>query len=78
METAAALRDAVSAEWTNLRTIPGNAWLLLASAAVTMAVSGLVASIDTCRAGCTAEPRSSARRRTCGAWRLPDLPFASS
>jgi ABC-2 type transport system permease protein len=52
----ASLRDAVFAEWTKLRSISSNAWLLAAFVAVTVAVSGLTTSIEKCQAGCTADP----------------------
>jgi ABC-2 type transport system permease protein len=51
-----ALREAVFAEWTKLRSISSNAWLLLAAIAVTVAVSALTASIEKCSAGCTTDP----------------------
>ena len=53
MET---LREAVFAEWTKLRSISSNVWLLLAASAVTVAVSALTTSIEKCSAGCTTDP----------------------
>jgi ABC-2 type transport system permease protein len=50
------LREAVFAEWTKLRSISSNAWLLLAAIAVTVAVSALATSIEKCSAGCTTDP----------------------
>ena len=52
----ATLREAVFAEWTKLRSVSSNAWLLLASIAVTVAVSALTTSIEKCSAGCAADP----------------------
>jgi ABC-2 type transport system permease protein len=46
-------RRAVRAEWTKLRTTPGTAWLLLATATVTVALSAAVTAAATCpRTGC--------------------------
>jgi ABC-2 type transport system permease protein len=56
MEMIVTLRDALFAEWTKLRSISSNAWLLLASIAVTVVVSGLTTSIEKCQAGCTTDP----------------------
>jgi ABC-2 type transport system permease protein len=50
------LREALFAEWTKLRSISSNAWLLLAAIAVTVAVSALTTSIEKCSAGCTTDP----------------------
>ena len=36
--------DAVHAEWTKLRTLPGTGWLLLAAAALTAAVGAVAAT----------------------------------
>jgi ABC-2 type transport system permease protein len=36
-----AARQALHAEWTKLRTVPGTGWLLLATVALTVAVSGV-------------------------------------
>jgi len=52
----ATLRDALFAEWTKLRSVVSNFWLLLASIAVTVAVSGLATSIEKCSASCTTDP----------------------
>jgi ABC-2 type transport system permease protein len=52
----AILRDALFAEWTKLRSISSNGWLLLACIAVTVAVSALATSIEKCSAGCTTDP----------------------
>jgi len=50
-------RDAVHAEWTKLRTLPGTGALLLAAAALTAAVSALAAGTATCpAAGCQLDP----------------------
>jgi ABC-2 type transport system permease protein len=56
MDMTAALRDAVFAEWTKLRSISSNTWLLLAAIAVTVATSGLATSVEKCPAGCTTDP----------------------
>jgi ABC-2 type transport system permease protein len=50
------LREAVFAEWTKLRSISSNAWLLFAAIAVTVAVSALTTSIEKCSPGCTTDP----------------------
>ncbi len=58
------MRHALHAEWTKLRTVPGTIWLLLASAALTAAVSvaavastrcapGAVCQVDTTRISLT-------------------------
>jgi ABC-2 type transport system permease protein len=52
----ATLRNAIRAEWTKLRTIPSNCWLLLDCVTVTVATSALTTSIDTCQPGCTTDP----------------------
>jgi ABC-2 type transport system permease protein len=41
-------RDALRAEWTKLRTLPGTGWLLLAAAALTIAVGAAVAGAYSC------------------------------
>jgi ABC-2 type transport system permease protein len=56
MEMTGTLRDALFAEWTKLRSVSSNVWLLLASVAVTVAVSGLTTSIEKCQVGCAADP----------------------
>jgi ABC-2 type transport system permease protein len=47
---------AVKAEWTKLRTQPSTAWLLTAAAAVTIAVSAIVAAAWHVNRGSTADP----------------------
>jgi ABC-2 type transport system permease protein len=47
--------DALRAEWTKLRTLPGTGWLLLAVAALTIAVGAAAAAAFSCspaRGGC--------------------------
>ena len=55
-----ALRDALHAEWTKLRTLPGAGWLLLAAAALTIAVSAAADVATTAGAcppgGCQSDP----------------------
>ncbi len=53
---AGTLRDGLLADWTKLRTVSSNAWLLLGSIAVTVGLGALTTSIDKCQAGCTADP----------------------
>ena len=49
--------DALHAEWTKLRTLPGTGWLLAAAVALTVAVSAAAAAAATCPAGgCPADP----------------------
>jgi ABC-2 type transport system permease protein len=49
--------NAVHAEWTKLRTLPGTGWLLLAVIALTAAVSAIAANAVTCpAAGCRLDP----------------------
>jgi hypothetical protein len=49
--------EALHAEWTKLRTLPGTGWLLLAAAALTIAVSAAAAAASTCPSvGCQADP----------------------
>jgi ABC-2 type transport system permease protein len=51
------MRQALHAEWTKLRTTPGPGWLLLASVALTIALSATVAATSTCPpAGCNQDP----------------------
>ena len=52
------MTDAVHAEWTKLRTLPGTGWLLLAAAALTAAVGAIAANAMTCPAGsiCRLDP----------------------
>ncbi|MEU1401569.1 ABC transporter permease [Streptomyces sp. NPDC005728] len=55
--SATALRRAVHAEWTKLRTDTGHAWLLLGLVAVTASVSAAVAATARCPAdGCGQDP----------------------
>ena len=50
-------RDAVHAEWTKLRTLPGTGWLLLAAVALTAAVSAIAANAVSCPGGgCQVDP----------------------
>jgi ABC-2 type transport system permease protein len=55
-----ALRDALRAEWTKLRTLPGTGWLLLAAAALTIAVSAALDAATTAGVcppgGCQSDP----------------------
>jgi ABC-2 type transport system permease protein len=55
-----ALPDALHAEWTKLRTLPGTGWLLLAVAALTVAVSAAADAATTAAAcppgGCQSDP----------------------
>ena len=55
-----ALGDALHAEWTKLRTLPGPGWLLLAAAALTIAVSAVADAATTAAAcppgGCQSDP----------------------
>ena len=44
----AGLRDALHAEWTKLRTVPGPAWLLLGAVALTIAVSAAAVGATHC------------------------------
>ena len=44
----AVLRRALRAEWTKLRTVPGPAWLLLGTVALTIAVSATAAGASHC------------------------------
>ncbi len=51
------LRDALHAEWTKLRTTPGTIWLLLATIALTVAVSAAATAAITCPTlGCAVDP----------------------
>lgn len=45
---ASSLRDALHAEWTKLRTLPGTIWLVLAIAGLTVAVSAMSVAATTC------------------------------
>jgi ABC-2 type transport system permease protein len=51
------MRDALHAEWTKARTLPGTAWLLLAAVALTVIVSSAVAATVSCPSGhCPEDP----------------------
>jgi ABC-2 type transport system permease protein len=47
------LRDTLHAEWTKLRTITGPAWLLIATVAVTVAISAAATAAVRCPSGIT-------------------------
>jgi len=49
------MRDALHAEWTKTRTLPGTGWLLLAAAVLTVIVSAAVAAVVRCPSGHCAE-----------------------
>jgi ABC-2 type transport system permease protein len=49
--------EALRAEWTKLRTVPGTGWLLLAVMAVTAAVGAVADAVTRCPAGaCSLDP----------------------
>ena len=49
--------EALHAEWTKLRTLPGTGWLLLAAAALTITVGVAADAASTCGSvGCQADP----------------------
>jgi ABC-2 type transport system permease protein len=51
------LRDALHAEWTKARTLPGTGWLLFAAAVLTVMVGVAVSSAVRCPSGhCAADP----------------------
>ncbi|HEX4088181.1 MAG TPA: ABC transporter permease [Trebonia sp.] len=51
------MKDALHAEWTKLRTMPGTFWLLLAAALLTVTVSAAAAAATSCPAGgCPEDP----------------------
>jgi ABC-2 type transport system permease protein len=51
------MREAVHAEWTKLRTLPGTGWLLLGCIALTAALSATAAAAVTCQsASCGLDP----------------------
>jgi ABC-2 type transport system permease protein len=53
----ASMRDALHAEWTKARTVPGTGWLLLAGVALTVIVGAAVAAAVRCPSGhCTEDP----------------------
>ena len=49
---AAGLREALHAEWTKLRTVPGTGWLLLTAVALTVGTSVLATAVVKCPASC--------------------------
>ena len=49
------MRDALHAEWTKARTLPGTGWLLLAAITLTVIVSSAVAATVSCPSGHCAE-----------------------
>jgi ABC-2 type transport system permease protein len=49
------MTDALRAEWTKLRTLPGTGWLLLAAVICTVAVSAATAAAVRCPSGTCAE-----------------------
>jgi len=50
-------RDALHAEWTKARTLPGTGWLMLAAAALTVIVGAVVAAAVRCPSGpCAQDP----------------------
>lgn len=53
-----AITDALRAEWTKLRTVPGTAWILAASFVLTVAVGAATAAATRCGAGtgCAIDP----------------------
>lgn len=54
----AGLPDALRAEWTKLRTVPGTAWILTAICVLTIAVGAVTAAATRCGAGtgCAIDP----------------------
>jgi len=54
----AGLPDALRAEWTKLRTVPGTAWILPATCVLTAAVGAATAAVTRCGAGtgCAIDP----------------------
>jgi ABC-2 type transport system permease protein len=52
----AGLRDALRAEWTKLRTVPGTAWMLAAVVVATVAVSAAVVGATKCSPSLGAPP----------------------
>ena len=51
------MRQALHAEWTKLRTVPGTIWLLLAAIALTVALSAAAAAAAKCPStGCSQDP----------------------
>jgi ABC-2 type transport system permease protein len=51
----ASMRDALHAEWTKARTVPGTGWLLLAGVALTVIVGAAVTAAVRCPSGHCAE-----------------------
>ena len=49
------MRDALRAEWTKIRTLPGTGWLLIAAIISTVAVSAATAAAVNCPSGTCAE-----------------------
>jgi len=55
------MRLALHAEWTKLRTVAGNVWLVAATVALTIGLSAAVAAAVECTsAGCDADPTKTA------------------
>jgi ABC-2 type transport system permease protein len=54
----AGLSDALRAEWTKLRTVPGTAWMLTGICVLTVAVGAATAAVTRCGAGtgCAIDP----------------------
>ena len=54
----AGLPDALRAEWTKLRTVPGTAWILAGTCVLTAAVGAATAAVTRCGAGagCAIDP----------------------
>ena len=50
------LRDAVRAEWTKLRTLPGTGWLLLGVVAATVTISATVSASMSCTSTAACHP----------------------
>jgi ABC-2 type transport system permease protein len=51
-QSVMALREALHAEWTKLRTVPSTAWLLLTAIVLTVGVSTLATVAEKCPASC--------------------------
>jgi ABC-2 type transport system permease protein len=57
----ASLREALHAEWTKLRTVPGTIWLLLAVVALTAALGVVADAATSCPSGgCQVDPAKTA------------------
>jgi ABC-2 type transport system permease protein len=52
----AGLRDALHAEWTKLRTVPGTPWLLATAVVITVAGSAIPSAVSTCTQACGVDP----------------------